>query len=121
MAIEKLEKINGTCQLINAVDNPIPFWAPSHRDLGCPWATLPILDFRIPGGTGTSRELSEILLVSHEDYFLRAFKKGAGTIASVSWHSLPFYLQAHPMTQCHECDLVYSSRHMSSAVVHVVC
>jgi hypothetical protein len=27
MAIEKLEKINGTCQLMNAVDNPIPFWA----------------------------------------------------------------------------------------------
>jgi hypothetical protein len=48
MAIEKLEKNNGTCQLMNAVDNPIPFWATSHRDLGCPWATLPILDFRIP-------------------------------------------------------------------------
>jgi hypothetical protein len=28
MAIEKLEKINGTCQLMNAVDNPIPFWQP---------------------------------------------------------------------------------------------
>jgi hypothetical protein len=38
MAIEKLEKINGTCQLMNAVDNPIPFWATSHRDL----------DFTIP-------------------------------------------------------------------------
>jgi hypothetical protein len=35
------------CQLIDAVDNPIPFWATSHRDLGCPWTTLPILDFRI--------------------------------------------------------------------------
>jgi hypothetical protein len=49
MAIEKFEKINETCQLMNAVDNPIPFWATSHRDLGCPRATLPILDFRIPG------------------------------------------------------------------------
>jgi hypothetical protein len=49
MAIAKIEKINGTCQLMNAVDNPIPFWATSHRDLGCPRATLPILDFRIPG------------------------------------------------------------------------
>jgi hypothetical protein len=48
MAIGKLEKINGACQLMNDVDNPIPFWATSHRDLGCPWATLPILDFRIP-------------------------------------------------------------------------
>jgi hypothetical protein len=48
MAIEKLEKTNGTYQLMNAVDNPIPFWATSHRDLGCPRATLPILDFRIP-------------------------------------------------------------------------
>jgi hypothetical protein len=47
MAIEKLEKNNGTCQLMDAVDNPIPFWATSHRDFGCPWATLPILDFRI--------------------------------------------------------------------------
>jgi hypothetical protein len=34
---------------MDAVDNPIPFWATSHRDLGCPRATLPILDFRIPG------------------------------------------------------------------------
>jgi hypothetical protein len=50
MAIEKFEKTNGTCQLMDAVDNPIPFWATSHRDLGCPQATLPILDFRIPGG-----------------------------------------------------------------------
>jgi hypothetical protein len=25
------------------------FWATSHKDLSCPWATLPILDFRIPG------------------------------------------------------------------------
>jgi hypothetical protein len=33
---------------MDAVDNLIPFWATSHRDLGCPWATLPILDFRIP-------------------------------------------------------------------------
>jgi hypothetical protein len=49
MAIEKLEIINGTCQLMNAVYNPIPFWATSHRDLGCPLATLLILDFRIPG------------------------------------------------------------------------
>jgi hypothetical protein len=48
MAIEKLEKLNGTCQLMNAVDNPISFWSTSHMDLGCPWATLPILDFRIP-------------------------------------------------------------------------
>jgi hypothetical protein len=40
---------NGTCQLMNAVDNPITLWATSHRDLGCPRATLPILDFRIPG------------------------------------------------------------------------
>jgi hypothetical protein len=47
MAIEKLEKIIGTCQH-ECVDNPIPFWAASHRDLGCPPATLPILDFRIP-------------------------------------------------------------------------
>jgi hypothetical protein len=47
MAIEKLEKINnGACQLMNAVDNPISFWATFHRDLGCPWATF--LDFRIP-------------------------------------------------------------------------
>jgi hypothetical protein len=37
-----------TCQLMDAVDNLIPFWATSHRDLGCPRATLPILDFRIP-------------------------------------------------------------------------
>jgi hypothetical protein len=29
MAIEKLEKTNGTCQLIDAMDNPIPFWATS--------------------------------------------------------------------------------------------
>jgi hypothetical protein len=48
MAIEKFEKNNGTCQLMDAVDNPIPFWATSHRDLGCPQATLLILDFRIP-------------------------------------------------------------------------
>jgi hypothetical protein len=48
VAIEKLEKINGPCQLMNAVDNPIPFWATSHRDLGCPPATLPIFDFTIP-------------------------------------------------------------------------
>jgi hypothetical protein len=34
MAIEKLEKNNGTCQLMDAVENPIPFWATSHRDLG---------------------------------------------------------------------------------------
>jgi hypothetical protein len=38
-AIEKLEKIkiDRTCQLMNAVDNPIPFWATSHRDFGCPF------------------------------------------------------------------------------------
>jgi hypothetical protein len=48
MAIDKFEKNTGTCQLMDAVDNPIPFWATSRRDLGCPWATLPILDFRIP-------------------------------------------------------------------------
>jgi hypothetical protein len=49
MAIGKLEKTNGTCQLMDDVDNPIPFWATSHRDLGCPRATLRILDFTIPG------------------------------------------------------------------------
>jgi hypothetical protein len=27
MAIEKLENISGTCQLMNAVDNPIPLRA----------------------------------------------------------------------------------------------
>jgi hypothetical protein len=34
--------------VMDAVDNPIPFWATSYGDLGCPRATLPILDFRIP-------------------------------------------------------------------------
>jgi hypothetical protein len=42
---------DGTCQLMDAVHNPIPFWATSHRDLGCPRVTLPILDFRIPDHT----------------------------------------------------------------------
>jgi hypothetical protein len=43
-----VEKTNGTYQLMDAVDNPIPFWATSHRELGCRRATLPILNFRIP-------------------------------------------------------------------------
>jgi hypothetical protein len=46
--LKNLKKNNGTCQLMDAVDNTIHFWATSHRDLGCPRATLPILDFRIP-------------------------------------------------------------------------
>jgi hypothetical protein len=35
---------------MDAVDNPITFWATSHLDLGmlgCPRATLPILYFRM--------------------------------------------------------------------------
>jgi hypothetical protein len=77
MAIEKLEKNNGTCQLMYAVDNPIPFWATSHRDLGCPWATLPILDFRIPENTskpliGCVSQLIRIcILISCSSHIIR--------------------------------------------------
>jgi hypothetical protein len=38
MAIEKLEKINGTCQLMNAVDNPID----RHVDLGRAFINFPL-------------------------------------------------------------------------------
>jgi hypothetical protein len=63
MAIEKFEKTNGTCQQMDAVVNPIPFWATSHR-LGLPMGNRTHFGFQNPcfmqtrgGGTCCLRPL----------------------------------------------------------------